>query len=112
MTFATILPFALAFVCVLLGILLVISFRKKKKQYIFMLIPCIILVGISMILSFANSTEGHIQNFKAYPIDNLSITNELLDQSLLEELNTETDSVSQEMINNTQISNFDVIVGV
>ena len=109
MTFATVLPFVLGVILILLGIFLAFSFVKKKKLCIIVLIPCIILIGVSMVLSVKNtSATDHIQEFEAYSVDDLSKTNELLDQSLLVELKAETNSASPETINHTQISNFDV----
>ena len=109
MTFATVLPFVLGVILILLGMFLAFSFVKKKKLYIIVLIPCIILIGVSMVLSVKNtSATDHIQEFEAYSVDDLSKTNELLDQSLFVELKAETNSASPEAINHTQISNFDV----
>lgn len=106
MTFATIQKLCLCFILILLGTLLIISLKKRKKLNIVVLIPCTILVGVLIILSFRNnSPTGHIQNFKSYSIADLSSTCELLDQSLMEEL---ADSSLQETFNQTQISNFDV----
>ena len=109
MTFASVLPVILGVVLILLGIFLAFSFVKKKKLCIIVLIPCIILIGVSLVLSVKNtSATDHIQEFEAYSVDDLSKTNELLDQSLLVELKAETNSASPETINHTQISNFDV----
>lgn len=109
MTFATVLPLLLVFILIFLGILLIVSLRKKKKLYIIALIPCVIFVGVSMILSVRNnSTSDHISAFEMYSINDLSKTNEILDQSLMAELKSETDSIPQETINQIQISNFDV----
>lgn len=109
MTFASVLPVILGVVLILLGIFLAFSFVKKKKLCIIVLIPCIILIGVSLVLSVKNtSATDHIQAFEAYSVDDLSKTNELLDQSLFVELKAETNSASPEAINHTQISNFDV----
>ena len=106
MTFATVQQLFLCGVLLLFGTLLIISLKKRKKLNAVVLIPCIILAGILMVLSFRNnSPTGHIQNFQSYSIADLSSTCELTDQSLMAEL---ADSAVQETINQTQISNFDV----
>lgn len=105
MTFTAMLPFVLVLVLILLGILLFVSFINKKKLYIIVLIPCIIFVGVSMLFLFiSNSTTSHIQDFETFSLDDFSRTNEILDQSLL----TETDFVTQEIIDQVQISNLEL----